>query len=891
MKKVLTLLLLIHAIYGHAQTINTFAGNGVATYGGDGGPATAASLNRPIACFRDAAGNLLISDFNNHRIRMVNAAGVISTICGTGISGFSGDGGPASAARISSPEKILIDGAGNIYFSDFFNYCIRKINTSGIISTIAGTPGVSGYTGDGGPATAATFWYPCDMVFDAAGNMYVTDEWNNRIRKINTAGIISTFAGAGPTGFMSGGYSGDGGPASVADINFPAGIVINAAGDIIFSDDGNYRIREISPAGIITTIAGDGVVGSLGDGGPATACEVNSAEGLCLDLAGNVYICESGGNKIRLVTVSTGIISTFAATGVLGYAGDGGPAATAEMDFPEDIFVDTNSACVFICDSHNNRVRAIGSCASVVPACNSISMPDTLNVCHGDTVTMPATITGTDSVSSIAWTPATGLSATNILHPVLTATTSGWYDITVQSLVPVCSVTDSIYVNVHTADTAFSHTDTTVCVLAFPLTLNAPAVYTSYIWNTGAATSSINVTGEGVFWVKNVSTCTLLTDTFHISITNPDTVKQVIDTSICSGGGSVALYAPSGFAAYLWNTGDITPSITVAATGTYWVEATIVGDCAMQIDTFHIAAALPVITSQAINTAFCPGTTIILDAGAGYSSYLWNTGAVSETINVNTAGIYFVTDINNANCTGLADTFTVRAITAPVVALGADTSICPGDSVILSSPLSVGAFYWSTGASTQTIMVTTGGTYALTVTDSGCSAADTIDVVQLHVPSAFDLGADTILCKGDILILSCGNTPAIWNTGVTATNITVTDSGTYWAAERNACGITTDTINVDIEPCDIYFPNAFSPNNDGLNDVAKAIGYLSMFRNYKLSIYNRWGQRIFYTEDIYAGWDGKFNGVDQNIGTYFYMITYTLEGKSGMLKGDLTLVK
>ena len=882
MKKVLTLLLLIHAIYGHAQTqiVKTIAGNGVTGYSGDSGPATAAELSNVDGLVIDTFGNIYVAEFGNNTIRKIAPSGIITTYAGNGTAGYSGDGGPASAAKLSAPVKLAIDKVGNIYVADHGNNVIRKITPAGIISTFAGT-GIAGFYGDGGPATNAEFNYPSGVAVDpVTQDLIIADLVNYRIRRVSSStGIISTIVGNGAAG-----ASGDGGPATAAKVNGAFGVHVDMTGNIYIADAYNNKVRKLTiSTGIITTIAGTGVAGYNGDGIAATAAELNNSSAVFVDSVGNIYIGDQFNYRIREINAA-GIISTIIGDGVDGFSGDGGPATAAEISSADEVFYKKNGNLVFT-DDANNRVREI------VPACNSISMPDTLNVCHGDTVTMPATITGTDSVSSIAWTPATGLSATNILHPVLTATTSGWYDITVQSLVPVCSVTDSIYVNVHTADTAFSHTDTTVCVLAFPLTLNAPAVYTSYIWNTGAATSSINVTGGGVFWVKNVSACTLLTDTFYISIANPDTVKQVIDTSICSGGGSVALYAPSGFAAYLWNTGDITPSITVAATGTYWVEATIVGDCAMQIDTFHIAAALPVITSQAINTAFCPGTTITLDAGAGYSSYLWNTGAVSETINVNTAGIYFVTDINNANCTGLADTFTVRAITAPVVALGADTSICPGDSVILSSPLSVGAFYWSTGASTQTIMVTTGGTYALTVTDSGCSAADTIDVVQLHVPSAFDLGADTILCKGDILILSCGNTPAIWNTGVTATNITVTDSGTYWAAERNACGITTDTINVDIEPCDIYFPNAFSPNNDGLNDVAKAIGYLSMFRNYKLSIYNRWGQRIFYTEDIYAGWDGKFNGVDQNIGTYFYMITYTLEGKSGMLKGDLTLVK
>ena len=238
-----------------------------------------------------------------------------------------------------------------------------------------------------------------------------------------------------------------------------------------------------------------------------------------------------------------------------------------------------------------------------------------------------------------------------------------------------------------------------------------------------------------------------------------------------------------------------------------------------------------------------------------------------------------------------ADTINVQLKQLPVINLGNDTAICQGKSLVLTSHQPAGSTYsWNTGNNGDSITISTPGTYWLAVTDSGCIDSGSIQVSEITIPTIL-LGQDTILCKGDLLTLSTGNVLSLWSTGVNATNITVTDSGTYWASVTNECGTGSDSINVTFEPCDLYFPSGFTPNNDGRNDIARAVGYLNFFRDYSLSIYNRWGQRIFYTEDIYSGWDGTFNGVTQNIGTYFYMIYYTLEGKRHMMKGDLTLIR
>lgn len=246
MKNLLTLLALAFCLHTNAQIITTVAGNGTTgvypcslCYGGDGGSATAAEIYDPSGVAFDAAGNLYIADAGNNRIRKVTTAGIISTFAGTGAPGFSGDGGPATAAKLWEPMSVSIDAIGNMYIADNANFVIRKVTTAGIISTIAGDT-TQGYSGDGGPATAAELSAPTFITTDNAGNVYFTDGNNNRLRMINTAGIINTIAGNGLMG-----YGGDGGPATAAKLNTPQGITIDAAGNLYIADWSNNRVRKV----------------------------------------------------------------------------------------------------------------------------------------------------------------------------------------------------------------------------------------------------------------------------------------------------------------------------------------------------------------------------------------------------------------------------------------------------------------------------------------------------------------------------------------------------------------------------------------------------------------------------------------------------------------------
>jgi trimeric autotransporter adhesin len=278
--------------------ISTFAGNGVSGNGGDGGPATAAQLNSPTTIAFDGAGNVYIADGANNKIRKVNTSGIISTFAGTGTIGSAGDGGPATSAQINYTAGITFDGSGNAYIADYWNCKIRKITPAGIISTFAGT-GSAGYSGDGGAATAAKLYYPARVAVDGVGNVYIADYGNNRIRRVNSSGVISLVAGSGSAGF-----SGDGGPASAAKLSGPVGINVDGSGNLYIADWGNSCIRKVNSTGVITTIAGTGVAGFNGDCIPANSAELNQSIGIALDESGHIYISNYGDHRVRVISTT-----------------------------------------------------------------------------------------------------------------------------------------------------------------------------------------------------------------------------------------------------------------------------------------------------------------------------------------------------------------------------------------------------------------------------------------------------------------------------------------------------------------------------------------------------------------------------------------------------------
>lgn len=400
-------LLMVGASNG--QIITTIAGIGSGGFSGDGAAATAAKLTSPSGVTVDSAGNIYIADAGNNRIRKVNTSGGISTIAGTGTAGFSGDGSAALTAKLSGPSDVAIDRGGNIYIADYGNNRIRKINAAGTISTYAGN-GSAGYSGDGGAATAATLHSPYAITLDAGRNLYIADFANNRVRKVNTSHIITTLAGNG-----TGGYIGDGMAATATEISNPIGVAIDRAGNIYISDNGNNRIRKVDTSGTICTFAGTGGTGSAGDGGAATSATMNYPSGIVADGGGNLYISDYGNAKVRRVSAS-GVISTYAGNGSYAYYGDGGAATAAALSVPYGLSVNGRGD-LFIADEGNNCVRKVAGCLPAVGVVAGVSL-----ICFGAVTALTDTTPGgswSSSNISVATVSSsgvvTGLSAGGVI--------------------------------------------------------------------------------------------------------------------------------------------------------------------------------------------------------------------------------------------------------------------------------------------------------------------------------------------------------------------------------------------------------------------------------------------------------------------------------------------
>ena len=424
---------------GTNKIITTVAGNknGWSGYSGDGGAATSAELNGPYGVAVDAFGNLFIADSWNNVIRKVGTNGIITTVAGNGTPGYSGDGGAATLAELDGLQSLAVDASGNLFIADTYDNVIRKVGTNGIITTVAGN-GIGGYSGDGSPATSAELNGPYGVAVDASGNLFIADLYNNRIRKVvfsspalvlhnvdavnagiydvvvsNPYGSVTSSAatlsvlgvpvintqpqskaivlesnatftvavtGAGPLTYQwqfngtnlppsiimvagngTGGYSGDGGAATLANLNGPLDVTVDVSGNLFIADEGNSRIRKVGTNGIITTVAGNGTCGYSGDGGAATLANVGGPDGvgMAVDASGNLFIADGDNNVIRKVGTN-GIITTVAGDGNLGYSGDGGKATRAELNGPFGVAVDT-SGNLFIADGGNNVIRKVGT--------------------------------------------------------------------------------------------------------------------------------------------------------------------------------------------------------------------------------------------------------------------------------------------------------------------------------------------------------------------------------------------------------------------------------------------------------------------------------------------------------------------------------------------------
>lgn len=392
----LAILLLLWVTGVRAQIITTIAGNHTQGFSGIGGPAVNAELGLLYGVAVDLTGNVYAADQSNNVIWKISAGGVISLYAGTGQQGYSGDGGQANQALLYQPEWLGLDPNGNLYFTDQQGIFIRKVTAGGVITTVAGNPAQHFSGGDGGPLAQASFNSIRGVVCHQS-DIYISD--NNSIRKVNAAGIISTIAGTGVSG-----YAGDGGPAIAAQLNEPYGVAIDDAGNIYIPDANNNVVRKINPAGIISTIAGVGQsAGFMGDGGPAVVAKFDFPWALTVDYHGNIFIADEGNWEIREID-NSGIITNYAGDHQVGYSGDGGPASAAGISYPPALACD-DKGDLFLTDVFNYVVREIRPCMPAAGTENpgvSIATAST-TVCSGFPVKFAATATDGGKDATFQW--------------------------------------------------------------------------------------------------------------------------------------------------------------------------------------------------------------------------------------------------------------------------------------------------------------------------------------------------------------------------------------------------------------------------------------------------------------------------------------------------------
>ena len=805
----LALMLCLPNIHARAQIISTIAGNGTIGYSGDHGPAVSAELYALQGVVVMHGGNLYIADSWNHRIRMIDGSGTITTVVGNGVGTFAGDGGAAATASLYDPVAVGFDGAGNMYISDCRNNRIRKVNTAGIISTVAGS-GSTVYSGDGGDATAAGMNEPFGIAVDTAGNIYFCDHAQEVIRKVTASGTITRIAGiAGSSGF-----SGDGGAALSAHLASPYGICLDNSGNILFCDNGNNRVRKIDGSGIITTVIGNGTAGFAGDGGPATAVstKLNGPEFVAVDLAGNILFSDTYNNRIRRINTA-GIVTTFAGSSY-GYSGDGGLATAAKLSNPDGLDVDC-AGNVFIGDFGNARVRKVSNTNSAPYFASGTSNNLSICTCSGsDTITSLLGIRDTDLGQTESWSVITAPSH-GTLGGFPTSGTAGATTAypTGLTYTPSCSGTpysgtDSFRIAI--TDCASASDTITILVTVNPL---PAAISGGGIICTGTSATLTDATAGGTWASTTTAVGTIGTagivsglsvGTTRISYTLPTgctaTITETVTTlPAITGGASVCagltLTLHDGTTGGIWSSSDgsiasIGSLSGVAIGGTSGGTVTIsysTGACSTT-ESLTVNTAPPAISGP---TYVCVGSSITLSDGLDGGTWSSMDGTIatvspSGLVHGVSAGATAISYTNS--CGSATQIVTVEPIPAPI---SGPSAVCLGNSATYTD--GTGGTWSSSNPAVATIGSTTGilttltaGTTVLTYTSAyGCTT--TLSVV---VSTAGTISGTLTACVGASTTLSETTSGGSWSSGTPAVGTIDASAGTVTGLSAGSAAIT-----------------------------------------------------------------------------------------------------
>ncbi len=826
--------------------ITTIAGNDSAGFSGDGGAATAAQLHLPGAVAVDSSGNVYVADQLNDRIRKITPSGIITTFAGNGGATYAGDGGPATAASLFRPCGVAVDTFGNVYIADQYNHRIRKVNTSGVISTIAGHSGGS-FGGDGYPATAAYLYYPEGVAVDRYGNVYIADSYNNRIRKVNTSGIISTVAGNGTSGF-----SGDTGAATAAKLNLPYSVTVDGSGVMYIADEFNHRIRKVNASGIITTFAGTGTGAYSGDAGVATVARLDYPTGVSVDQFGNVFIADLGNNRVRKIGPAAIYVASgstafcVGATITLGDSTTGGTwtssnsgVATVNTSTGVVTGISAGTATITYGISGHGNVT-LGVTVNAAPTSGTISGAS--GACMGTSATLTSTVSGgiwgsTDT--SIAWvSPYTG---------VVNAHVAGLDTITysVYSSCGTAVANHNFLVQTVPAAPAAISGASTLCAGASTTYTDATAGGT---WASSAPSIATVSASSGLvagiasgtatisYVVANSCGASFASRSVSVSGSVPSVAAiSTGATSVCAGGGTITLADATAGGTWTSSNPSVatisssTGVLTGVTVGTTVITYSVTNSCGTSFATININVITAPTTPSAISgvSVLCTGATATFtDSTTGGT---WSRGAAFVSIGATSgvvtgisAGTTIITYTVTNSCGSASRTTSLTVITVPATpaAITGSGSVCTGATTTMtdattggswssssSSVASISAYGVVTGISTGTAIIT----YAVSNSCGASVATRTLSVITTpatpsHItgPSAFCIGTSITLtdsttggtwsCSGSGVVTIGASTGVV--TGISAGVAVITYS------ISNSCGSAyiTDSIRVLTAP-------------------------------------------------------------------------------------------
>jgi uncharacterized protein YjdB/sugar lactone lactonase YvrE len=791
-----------------ALKIYTIAGTGVAGFSGDDSLAVNAKINEPNYLTKDAVGNIYFSDYNNRRVRKISTEGIITTIAGNGTSGSGGDGGPATAAQLIEPGGLAIDASGNIYIADLGSNKIRKVSTSGVITTFAGT-GSSSSSGDGGHATSATLNVPMGLAIDNAGNIYVTEQFGHRVRKI-TAGsnIISTIAGNGDIG-----YTGNGGPATAAKISYPNHIFLDSANNIYLTDNGNHALRKINNSGIITTIAGNGIQGFSGNGGAATAAKLDYPAGATMDDSGNIFIADFGNHRVRKINTS-GIISTYAGTGTPGYNSDCIAPTSARVNDPLDLLM-TNDGALLLSDASNNRIRKIHT-SNIIP----VMISGDNAICVGSTATLTSTNSGgtwTSSNTAVATVSAgglvtgTGSGTATISYSNISScgNANGSIVVTVNESIDLATITGSSELCIGSFTTLTSSTT------------GGSWTSSNIELATVGSTGTVTGIGTGVVIISYTKTngCGTAIDTKTITVNSTPAAGTITGPIAVYTGNDISLSAtPAGGVWSSSNTAVATVNTTGTVSGISMGSVVISysqGNFCGGDTTTHLVEVFEVLSTNITGAlTVCSGASTShsnATSGGTWSSSNTEIATIDSATGIATGVAVGTAIISYKVAPGYLAIATLTVNSVPEIAsINGGTNVCVGSSSALSSATS-GGFWYSTNSSIVTVNsggLATGvslGSAAIVYAVSGvCGIGFNSVVMNVSNPTPIT-GADNVCVSANITLTnsSAGGT---WSTSNANASVSTTgivtgiSAGTVLISYTLPCGTFTKLLTINPLP-------------------------------------------------------------------------------------------